>query len=942
MVLSPDSIAQEFRWILDTQNDVDHVDANRNVYIADEPHPTVDIDFGEAVVTADINKNGTYIAKYDSALALSWYRITKSFSTEDAQVNSNGNGDFYVLVRKGSWDTPILFYLQKYSSEGSLITEQQVFTVKQIPGTAGDFRIIDLMIDSASNVYLSAHLTGYFSVGYSNKIDTLTAYTGFLAKYDSECNLDKVIRYAPNSDPFNILDHFERSNILIDTCGTLHCLVEKQGALWRHSVDTNGVAMENRLFGMEYLANNIRLIPQDSGGFMVLGAFNNAKDFNISEEHSSYLSPRGTQDIFFARFNAECRLQHVWQLGGTGAIELGGRKPVFRNNHLVFAVMNNANARIDVNMSRDTTWIDLDRGYRHICYDMSIFQTEQDTITYDLNNEDLVADINLGPVGSQPSYFVNFNDTLYFVANDGSTGYELWKSDGTSEGTSLVVDLNSSGDLFSPRRSSLFPYNPLISTKDFLYMFPDTLGFEATFYKMSDQTTSELTLVSDSIFGYSFVFNETLFVRASLENPEIFLVTDGTHTYMDTLFSSAFGINYRNPVNEDSVVYFGTYPLDTTGVWKFDGTRFSNLFYIDKPLYGLEKFGNRFYFFELDSYWSTVPKKFCSVDMTGSDYRVVFEFPGNEIRTSQSHFMIDVLEDKIIFTGYDSQTGLELYSSDGTSEQTWLIKDINPAGDLRINNLVKSHNGLMFFSADNGHGNEIFQTDGTLEGTRSLRGLNPFGKVNYNAMCIVKDVLYFGANNNLSGSELWKYNFITGMEVELEDIVCSGDSSQTYITLDVAVYPEEATDTSLVYSVLDDGGYAVDVDSLGTITINNASLKSALSQNEILVLIQARDGSGTQKTVNVSLDGKITGENLWIDNPITWWPNPAQDEVFLRSHTPIEGELIVYDIHGKTLMTVDLLHTTNAPLNISSLPDGMLIFVVRTSEQVESSIIIHH
>ena len=33
--------------------------------------------------------------------------------------------------------------------------------------------------------------------------------------------------------------------------------------------------------------------------------------------------------------------------------------------------------------------------------------------------------------------------TLYFVANDGITGQELWKSDGTTAGTEIVIDLNS-------------------------------------------------------------------------------------------------------------------------------------------------------------------------------------------------------------------------------------------------------------------------------------------------------------------------------------------------------------------------------------------------------------------------------------------------------------------------------------------------------------------
>jgi ELWxxDGT repeat protein len=46
------------------------------------------------------------------------------------------------------------------------------------------------------------------------------------------------------------------------------------------------------------------------------------------------------------------------------------------------------------------------------------------------------------PYSSYPSALTNVNGTLFFTANDGVSGWELWKSDGTAAGTNLVRDIN--------------------------------------------------------------------------------------------------------------------------------------------------------------------------------------------------------------------------------------------------------------------------------------------------------------------------------------------------------------------------------------------------------------------------------------------------------------------------------------------------------------------
>lgn len=58
---------------------------------------------------------------------------------------------------------------------------------------------------------------------------------------------------------------------------------------------------------------------------------------------------------------------------------------------------------------------------------------------------ELVKDINLTNVGLGPSQLTNVNGTLFFVADDGTSGRELWKSDGTAAGAPIFAQ--SHGEL---------------------------------------------------------------------------------------------------------------------------------------------------------------------------------------------------------------------------------------------------------------------------------------------------------------------------------------------------------------------------------------------------------------------------------------------------------------------------------------------------------------
>ena len=58
----------------------------------------------------------------------------------------------------------------------------------------------------------------------------------------------------------------------------------------------------------------------------------------------------------------------------------------------------------------------------------------------------MVKDINTGSGDGAIYCLESVNNVLYFRGDDGTNGNELWKSDGTTSGTIMVKDINSGSE----------------------------------------------------------------------------------------------------------------------------------------------------------------------------------------------------------------------------------------------------------------------------------------------------------------------------------------------------------------------------------------------------------------------------------------------------------------------------------------------------------------
>jgi len=100
-----------------------------------------------------------------------------------------------------------------------------------------------------------------------------------------------------------------------------------------------------------------------------------------------------------------------------------------------------------------------------------------------------VKDINPGTASSAPSSFAVVGNVVYFAADDGSSGVELWKSDGSAAGTTLVKNIHPTG--------SALARQPLVRIGDNRILFAADDGTTGSEPWVSDGTAAGTVQVAN-------------------------------------------------------------------------------------------------------------------------------------------------------------------------------------------------------------------------------------------------------------------------------------------------------------------------------------------------------------------------------------------------------------------------------------------------------------
>ena len=338
----------------------------------------------------------------------------------------------------------------------------------------------------------------------------------------------------------------------------------------------------------------------------------------------------------------------------------------------------------------------------------------------------------------------NVRGTLYFSADDGSHGYELWRSDGTARGTRMVKDINPGAG------SSNIDW--ITAVNRILYFRADDGAHGAELWR-SDGTEAGTRMVKDinpggSSYpgGYSYIgglteSSGTLYFPAFDDTHGYGLWrSDGTEAGTSLVKQvGSFGDLIFPLIDVGGTLYFGFYDHSAhSGLWRSDGTEAGTVVIKQGFVGTLEFTGFRRSLYFLGDDGLRGPALWRS-DGTTPGTTIVKDFdPFLPCCFTQANHTLYFLR------SIGATATSELWRSDGTEAGTTLVKHTN--GGFSELTAVK---GNLYL----GGRRALWRSDGTRRGTKLLRG--KFSPVSLTA---VERTLYFAAIDRRHGEELWKSN----------------------------------------------------------------------------------------------------------------------------------------------------------------------------------------
>ncbi|MBD2090623.1 hyalin [Microcoleus sp. FACHB-1515] len=463
----------------------------------------------------------------------------------------------------------------------------------------------------------------------------------------------------------------------------------------------------------------------------------------------------------------------------------------------------------------------------------------------------LVKDINPGVGSSYPNGFFAFNGKLFFTADDGSTGEELWVTDGTIAGTQLVKDIRPG----SGSSLDFIYYPPNFTVFNGRLFFTANDGINGRELWSTDGTTAGTQLfkdISPGIIGSTptgmTVFNGNLIFAAEdrISFRELW-ISDGTAAGTQLLkdIVTGFSSSPDNFTIFGNRLFFTAFDNNGRELWVTDGTAVGTQLFKDINPGGynsspqsLTVVNDKLFFNASDGYGDDLWVS----DGTAAGTQLTKKIYTNPNRNSPKS--LTAFNGKLFFTIGDSaygSNGIEVWFSDGTAAGTQLLKKIALRDSSSSPTELAVFNGKLFISA----GRELWESDGTTAGTQQLPDI--FSRYSLDGpkdFTILGDQLLFTATTFTSGSrigtgtELWKIDATTpSLTIASTNATqLEGNTGTTPFTFTITRSGNLSAASSVSYEVAGSGTNPADAINFGG-TFPTGIVDFAASQTSALLTI---------------------------------------------------------------------------------------------------------
>lgn len=320
---------------------------------------------------------------------------------------------------------------------------------------------------------------------------------------------------------------------------------------------------------------------------------------------------------------------------------------------------------------------------------------------------------------------------MYFAADDGITGLELWKTDGTAAGTEEVADLAPGPASSQPILVGVFGGRLVFEAQDGasisqLYI---TDGTTAGTLNLTNYTTAGAGAGTQLIS----VGSKFYFAGAASQAQQYVYVSDGTPAGTRPL-NNPYGIAAVNFVSSFSLAgSLVLYEADSS-LWSIDPTTDS--------IGAVAAAGGA---------GSGPPIITPLVGMSGGYVLFMVDLPGNALQLWRSDgtaagthtvappgfnlslpnpFFFESVGTRVLFPGYDSTNGFQVWSSDGTAANTVRLTSAPQPGQAPAAIYPGVVNGVAYFALPGGSASgtvSIWRSNGTSAGTFEINGIAPVG-----------------------------------------------------------------------------------------------------------------------------------------------------------------------------------------------------------------------